>query len=105
MVGSTVEEVGFDDAPTPEAASRFREVLERTLELDARMEEQRAGLRPKPKGGRPLIGPLAGYPRIFAATGHYKNGVLMGPVTGRILAHWMAEGEPPWEVGYFRPER
>jgi glycine oxidase len=104
-VGATVEEVGFDDRPTPEAGRRFAQVLAFALELKADPGEQRAGLRPKPKGGRPLIGPLRGRPRVFAATGHYKNGVLMGPVTGQLVAEWMATGRPDREMTYFAPER
>jgi len=104
-VGATVEEVGFDASPTPEAARRFDQVLERTLALKGEAREQRAGLRPKPKGGRPLIGPLTNYPRIFAATGHYKNGILMGAVTGQVVAEWMTTGRPPRDMSYFAPER
>lgn len=113
LVGATVEEVGFDLAATPEAAQTLGEALRR---MEGRDEgeatvpaplpaEQRAGLRPKPKGGRPLIGPLGAWPRVFVATGHYKSGVLMGPVTGRIVAEWMAHGQPPRDMRYFAPER
>lgn len=104
-VGTTVEEVGFDDGTTVEAAQRFAEVLDHALDLKTRIGEQRAGLRPKPKGGRPLIGPLTDYPQILAATGHYKNGILMGPLTGRVVAEWIETGESLRDMSYFKPER
>ena len=64
---------------------------------------QQAGLRPKPQGRRPLIGPLTDAPRVFVASGHYKNGVLLGPITGQIVARWIAEGTPERDMGRFAP--
>ena len=104
-VGTTVEEVGFDTSVTAEAADIFEAAFTSVLNLPCAPGEQRAGLRPKPKGGRPLIGPLTEYPQVFVATGHYKNGVLMGPLTGRVVAAWMATGEAPRDMSYFAPER
>ena len=66
---------------------------------------QQAGLRPKPRGGRPLIGPLTDAPHVFVASGHYKNGVLLGPITGQIVARWIAEGTPGRDMSRFVPER
>jgi glycine oxidase len=105
VVGATVEEVGFDLSTTAEAGERFSEVFAHALAFPCRPGEQRAGLRPKPKGGRPLIGPLQGWPQIFAATGHYKNGILMGPLTGQVVAEWMSTGKAPRDMSYFAPER
>ena len=105
IVGSTVEEVDFEANTTSEAARSFETVCGEVLELKPELLEQRAGLRPKPKGGRPLIGPLNEYPRVFAATGHYKNGVLLGPVTGQVVSEWIAEGRPSRDMGRFGVER
>ncbi len=105
LVGATVEEVGFDTATTPEALADFAAAWRRMVGSEPALGEQRAGLRPKPKGGRPLIGPLRDTPRVFVATGHYKNGVLMAPMTGHLVASWIATGAPPWDMSYFRPER
>ncbi|MEW6756218.1 MAG: FAD-dependent oxidoreductase, partial [Candidatus Latescibacterota bacterium] len=112
VVGATVEEVGFELSTTPEAARVLGEALARVQGTAAPPDtppaaprSQRAGLRPKPKGGRPLIGPLQDFPRVFVATGHYKSGILMGPVTGQIVAEWMARGEAPRDMGHFEPER
>jgi glycine oxidase len=105
LVGATVEEVGFDAGTTSAAAELFAASWGRVLGGAPDWQEQRAGLRPKPKGGRPLIGPLTETPRVFVATGHYKNGVLMGPMTGMILAEWLSNGSAPRDMSYFAPER
>ena len=105
IVGATVEEVGFELENTRAATEHFDGLFSSLLSFAPRRLEQRAGLRPKPKGGRPLIGPLQAHPRIFAAAGHYKNGVLLGPVTGRVVGEWIAAGKPARDMSYFAPER
>ncbi|MBI2503126.1 MAG: FAD-binding oxidoreductase [Candidatus Latescibacteria bacterium] len=105
LAGATVEETGFDTQTTPQAAEHFIHLFSQVLDLPARLLGQRAGLRPKPKGGRPHLGPLQAQPRVFVAAGHYKNGVLLGPLTGQLLADWIATGRPPFDLQRFAPER
>ena len=105
VVGSTVEEVGFRLATTRAAAVQFAAAVRSTLGRCLPLSRQWAGLRPKPRGGRPLIGPLTDAPRVFVAAGHYKNGVLLGPITGQIVARWIAEGTPGRDMRRFAPER
>ena len=105
VVGATVEEAGFAAESTSEATRVFEDLFRRTLAWRPELLEQRAGLRPKPRGGRPLIGPLAACPRIFVAAGHYKNGILLGPVTGQVIAEWIATGDPGRDMSYFAVER
>ena len=105
IAGSTVEEVGYALDTTTEAAADLRAWIGRLLGRDLPLVEQRAGLRPKPRGGRPLIGPLAATPRFFVASGHYKNGVLLGPISGKIIARWIVEGAPGRDMDRFEPER
>ncbi len=105
IVGATVEEAGFEIETTAEAAGQFGEFFSRVLDLPPVRRGARAGLRPKPKGGRPIIGPLPGQDRVFAATGHYKNGILLGPLTGQVLAEWLGTGRPPRNMSAFSVER
>ena len=105
IVGSTVEEVGFRLATTRAAAAEFAAAVRFALGRSLPLSRQQAGLRPKPRGGRPLIGPLTDTPRVFVASGHYKNGVLLGPITGQIVARWIAEGTPGRDMRCFAPER
>jgi glycine oxidase len=68
------------------------------------LTETRAGLRPGSPDNAPLLGPteLAG---LSLATGHYRNGVLLTPVTGDAMAHVLATGELPEEARAFTPRR
>ncbi len=100
-VAATVEEVGFDLGTTEAAATQFGLTLERVLGIRDRPIHQRAGLRPKPRKGRPVIAPLDDMPGVFVASGHYKNGVLLGPITGQIVAAWVLEGQPPRDMSHF----
>ena len=105
IVGSTLEEVGFRLKTTRAAAAEFAAQVGSALGRGLPLTRQQAGLRPKPRGGRPLIGPLTSAPRVFVASGHYKNGVLLGPITGQIVARWIATGTPGRDMGRFAPER
>ena len=101
VVGATVEEVGFDTRTTEAAAAGFTAVFRRVLDLEPVVLSQRAGLRPKPRKGRPVIGPVDPSARLFVASGHYKNGVLLGPLTGQVLADWIVAGRPPRDMSLF----
>jgi glycine oxidase len=94
LVGATVEEAGFDEHATAEGV---RELTDAVIELlpgarSARFGGVRVGLRPAVPDGLPVIGPLADAPRIVVATGHYRNGVLLAPVTAEIVVRHILEG-------------
>ena len=97
--------LAFGWRTTPAAAAQFASEVRSALGKCLPLSRQQAGLRPKPRGGRPLIGPLTDAPRVFVASGHYKNGVLLGPITGQIVARWIAEGTPGRDMRRFAPER
>ncbi len=105
IAGATVEETGFALETTPQAAEFFTHLCNQVLAHPVQLLGQRAGLRPKPKGGRPHLGPLRSQPRVLVASGHYKNGVLLGPLSGQLLAGWIEGGRPPAELQRFAPER
>jgi glycine oxidase len=105
IAGATVEETGFESQITSQAAEHFARLCEGVLAQPVQLLGQRAGLRPKPKGGRPHIGPLRDQPRVLVAAGHYKNGILLGPLTGRLLADWIETGRPSLDLQRFAPER
>jgi glycine oxidase len=106
VVGATSEELGWDTTVT---AGGVYELLRDAHELvpgitELPLTETRAGLRPGSPDNAPLLGPteLAG---LLLATGHYRNGVLLTPVTGDVLAHALTTGELPDEVRPFTPKR
>ncbi|MFJ9897745.1 glycine oxidase ThiO [Streptomyces sp. NPDC091280] len=106
VVGATSEELGWDTTVT---AGGVYELLRDAHELvpgitELPLTETRAGLRPGSPDNAPLLGPTA-LPGLLLATGHYRNGVLLTPVTGDALAHALATGELPDEARPFTPKR
>jgi glycine oxidase len=102
IVGATMEERGFDTAMT---AYAVHELLRDAAELvpgifECEVEELVAGLRPGTPDNAPLIGRLDD--RVVVATGHHRNGILLAPVTARLVAAELA-GEA--EEHAFSPHR
>jgi glycine oxidase len=91
VLGATVEERGFDLVPAAggvyELLRDAHEVLPSSSELQ--IEELCVGLRPGTPDNLPLIGPGA-REGLWWATGHYRNGVLLAPLTGELLAGMLA---------------
>ena len=65
----------------------------------------RAGLRPATADGLPVIGASRVVPNLMYATGHYRNGVLLGPLTGQRVADLVLNGTPAPEFEAFGPRR
>lgn len=106
VAGATVEEQGFEATPT---AGGVYELLRAAVEAvpgvrEMELAEVSAGLRPGSPDNAPLIGP-AGPEGLIVATGHFRNGILLAPVTADAVAAWLAKGELPPEVAPFAPER
>lgn len=106
VVGATVEERGFDLRVTGEGVFRLLEAAWEVLPDVGELEwvEARAGLRPGTPDNAPVIGPDA-LPGLIWATGHYRNGVLLAPLTAETVAELLVDGSPPAEVAGFGPER
>ncbi|GAA3370413.1 glycine oxidase ThiO [Streptomyces sannanensis] len=106
VVGATSEELGWDTTVT---AGGVYELLRDAHELvpgitELPLTETRAGLRPGSPDNAPMLGPTA-LPGLHLATGHYRNGVLLTPVTGDAMAAVLATGELPHEALPFTPRR
>lgn len=87
LVGATVEDVGFDERAT---AAGVRDLLEAGCALvphlwQASFEEVRVGLRPGSPDGLPIVGNSEVVPGLIYATGHYRNGVLLAPLTAALV--------------------
>lgn len=88
LVGATVEDAGFDERVT---VSGVRTLVSAASALlpgvgDATFVEARAGLRPATPSGLPIIQRSAEHPALVHATGHYRNGILLAPLTARLVA-------------------
>lgn len=106
LVGATVEKVGFDTRVTAGGLSRL---LDNAIRMapsiaNAPVIEIWAGLRPMSKDGKPILGPtpVAG---LLLATGHYRNGILLTPVTAMLIADYITEGKVPAAMTPFLLER
>jgi glycine oxidase len=101
-VGSTVENAGFDRMVDP---LRIHELFVRGADLwpplrDAGIAETWIGFRPGSGDGLPIIDQTN--ERCWIATGHFKNGILLGPATGRLLSQWILGGKPEIDLSPFR---
>jgi D-amino-acid dehydrogenase len=106
-VGATVEEAGFDPAVT---AGGVHEVLRETLRVlpglaSATLREVRVGLRPVSADDTPIIGRLPGHDNVIVATGHGAHGLLLGPVTGAVVADMLTGVTPNIDLTPFAATR
>ena len=106
-LGATHEEVGFDARAT---AGGLRQLFSEGLTVcpglaDATFLEVRVGLRPVSDDDLPLVGPLPGAEHVHVAAGHGANGLLLGPVTGRLVADVIGGRAPSIDLGPFTPAR
>jgi D-amino-acid dehydrogenase len=106
-VGATVEDAGFAADVT---AGGVHDVLRETLRVlpglaSATMREVRVGLRPVSIDDTPILGALPGVPDVYVATGHGANGLLLGPVSGALVADLICGNAPALDLAPFGAER
>jgi D-amino-acid dehydrogenase len=106
-LGATMEEVGFDSRPT---VGGIRQLLSEGLCLapglaDATFLEVRVGLRPVSDDDLPILGAIPGVAGAFVATGHGANGLLLGPVSARLVADVVRCDAPALDLAPFAPDR
>ncbi|HUM07220.1 MAG TPA: glycine oxidase ThiO [Terriglobales bacterium] len=102
LIGATQEETGFDKQAVPEALQKLRRAA---LDLCPRLTEARtleawAGLRPGTPDNLPILGETA-TPGYFVATGHFRDGILLAPVTAKVMAELVAGGSPSFDLSPF----
>jgi glycine oxidase len=107
FVGATVEDVGFRPRTTRRGLAGLRRMAA-TVVPALRFHEEAsawAGLRPGSPDGLPIIGPLPGWPNACVASGHFRNGILLGPLTGRLIAQLVTQGQTEMPLEAFSPRR
>lgn len=92
--GATHEDADFDEEPTTEGRDRLIQSLLTMVPslAEAELVLQTACLRPLPADGLPVIGEVPAWNGVYLATGHWTKGILLSPVTGRILADLILDG-------------
>ena len=95
LVGATQEEAGFDTRSTAQGASWLLSVAVQLLpELgDASVVGMSVGLRPGTPDGLPIMGSVPGYVGLTVATGHFRSGILLSPITGQLIAEHITTGQ------------
>ena len=106
LAGSTIEYSGFDHNVT---AGGIRTILSEVMKMvpaleGARVEETWAGLRPDSPDHLPIIGPTD-VEGLLIATGHFRSGILLAPITARLIGEWVTKQQVSVDWGRVSPMR
>lgn len=106
VVGATVEEQGFDTTLTAGGVFELLRAADEAVPglREFELAEASAGLRPGSRDNSPLLGPTS-IEGVVAATGGFRNGILLAPVTAEAIATLLAKDEIPDEIAPFDPRR
>jgi len=107
LAGSTTEQVGFDRRVTGDGVNAIRslasEISPATEQLP--LIDSWAGFRPRAEDDLPVLGPDDESDGLFYATGHYRNGILLAPITGELIAAAIVDQATPPGLAAFSPQR
>jgi glycine oxidase len=106
VAGSTIENAGYQKAVT---SGGLEEILGAVNELapslaGAEIVETWSGLRPGTPDQLPILGPTD-MKGLIIATGHYRNGILLAPITAKLITEWITDGRTSLDWGDFSPLR
>lgn len=106
LAGATVEEAGFDKRTDLTTIQRFHHAaLQLVPQLrEAKILEDWAGLRPGTPDALPILGATE-TPGYYAATGHYRDGILLAPITAQVMAVVIEGRTPEYDLTPFSPSR
>jgi glycine oxidase len=106
LAGSTLENAGFEKIVTP---AGLEKIIRAAVELapalaSAEIVETWAGLRPGTPDNLPILG-RTNIEGLIVATGHYRNGILLAPITAKLVAAWISGEQTDIDVSAFSPLR
>ncbi len=106
LIGSTLEEAGFDKRTDADTIHRLHQAAIRMVPAleQARVLEAWAGLRPGTPDALPILG-ATDTPGYFVATGHFRDGILLTPVTAHVMAQVITGGQPDYNISMFSSRR
>ncbi len=106
LIGATVEEAGYDKRTDPDIIQRMHQAAIHLVPSlrDARVHEAWAGLRPGSPDNLPILGETE-TPGYFVATGHFRDGILLAPVTAHVMAQVVSGVKPEYDLSPFAASR
>jgi glycine oxidase len=107
LVGATMEDVGFRKGPTPRGIATLMDAAAAVVPViaDLPLVETWAGFRPATPDDLPILGLEPALRGLVYATGHYRNGILLAPVTAQCVADLVAYGRTPIAIDAFSISR
>ena len=107
LAGSTAENVGYDKGVSAEAAMELSDMANEISGDFPGLEivDHWSGLRPFSADGLPVLGPITGHDGLLIATAHYRNGILLAPLTAKMIAASMVNNARSEMFDLYSPER
>ncbi|GGF98859.1 glycine oxidase ThiO [Paenibacillus abyssi] len=107
VCGASEDVAGFDTSVTDRGIGRLTRMGPRVFPFlgDKETVHRWAGLRPATRDGWPLIGELPHLPRVILAAGHYRNGILLSPITAFLVSDLLDGKQPEISLQPFAPHR
>jgi glycine/D-amino acid oxidase-like deaminating enzyme len=106
LLGATIEEAGFDKSVDPDTVQRLNRAAVGAVPMirEMRIHDAWAGLRPASPDDLPILGEssVRGY---YAATGHYRDGIMLAPVTAYLMVQLLTSGGTGFDLASFSPQR
>ena len=105
--GGSIDDVGFEQGVEPATTKLIRDEMEQLVPAVVGQPTACAwsGFRPYCEDMKPVIGPVPGQEGMFVAAGHFKKGVMLAPVTGKILADLITQSKTDLPIGPLSPDR
>jgi glycine oxidase len=106
LIGSTLEDAGFDKRTDADTIRRLHQAAIHMVPAlkQARILEDWAGLRPGTPDDLPILGATS-TPGYFVATGHFRDGILLTPITAHVMADLITGAKPDCDISSFSPAR
>lgn len=107
LIGSTEDAVGFNKGNTAEGVNGLLSFAKQIVPClaEATFERAWAGLRPRSADGLPYLGRIPGLENLFAATGHFRDGLQLSPITAELISATLLGEEPCTSLDDFRCDR
>jgi glycine oxidase len=106
LIGASVEEAGYDKRVDSDTIQRLRQAAVSAVPAlrQAKILEVWAGLRPGTPDNLPLLGATT-IPGYFVASGHFRDGILLAPITAKLMTQLIGNENPEYDLAAFSPMR